>query len=69
MTIYLDIFSVYNPATDRGGSSSRDPTKNYIFDLVYGPDSTQLELYNESARPIVDAVLEGYNGGQSMTVY
>lgn len=42
--------------------ATREPTRTFTFDLVFGPESTQAEIYNETARPIVDAVLEGYNG-------
>lgn len=42
--------------------STREPTKTFTFDMVFGADTTQAEVYNETARPIVDAVLEGYNG-------
>ena len=34
----------------------------FTFDTVFGPDSTQMDVYNRVARPIVDNVLEGYNG-------
>uniref|UniRef100_A0A3Q2PC54 Kinesin-like protein n=1 Tax=Fundulus heteroclitus TaxID=8078 RepID=A0A3Q2PC54_FUNHE len=36
--------------------------KTFTFDTVFGPDSKQLDVYNLTARPIVDSVLEGYNG-------
>ena len=36
--------------------------KNFTFDYAFGPESKQLDIYNLVARPIVDAVLEGYNG-------
>lgn len=39
-----------------------EPPKVYTFDHVFGDDSKQLDIYNLIARPIVDAVLEGYNG-------
>lgn len=39
-----------------------EPPKQYSFDSVYAPDAKQLDIYNETARPIVDFVLEGYNG-------
>ncbi|XP_031626150.1 kinesin-like protein KIF3A [Contarinia nasturtii] len=39
-----------------------EPPKNYYFDSVYAEDSTQIDLYVDTARPIVDKVLEGYNG-------
>ena len=38
------------------------PSKCFNFDTVFGPESSQMEVYNRVARPIVDNVLEGYNG-------
>lgn len=46
-----------NPA-----ASEYDPPKTFTFDTVFGPESTQLDVYNLAARPIIDNVLEGYNG-------
>ncbi|XP_059621248.1 kinesin-like protein KIF3A isoform X1 [Phlebotomus argentipes] len=43
-------------------SNSGEPPKVYYFDNVYGEESTQIDLYVDTARPIVDKVLEGYNG-------
>ena len=42
--------------------SREAPAKTFTFDTVFGADSTQLDVYNRVARPIVDNVLEGYNG-------
>ena len=39
-----------------------DASKAFTFDYVFGPNSKQVDIYNLVARPIVDAVLEGYNG-------
>lgn len=36
--------------------------KTFTFDTVFGCDTKQVDLYNEVARPIVEFVLEGYNG-------
>lgn len=36
--------------------------KTFTFDTVFGTDSKQMDVYNEAARPIVENVLEGYNG-------
>lgn len=33
----------------------------FSFDYVYGPDSTQSHVYENTARPAVLSVLEGYN--------
>ena len=43
-------------------AKSNDPPKTFTFDTVFGPDSKQVDVYNLTARPIVDSVLEGYNG-------
>ena len=43
-------------------SEPTDPAKTFTFDTVFAPDSTQMDVYNRVARPIVENVLEGYNG-------
>lgn len=45
----------------------QEPPKTFTFDTVFGPDSKQLDVYNLTARPIVDSVLEGYNGKINVT--
>ncbi|KAG7500179.1 kinesin KIF3A isoform X2 [Solea senegalensis] len=42
--------------------SPKEPPKNFNFDMVFGPDSKQVDVYNLTARPIIESVLEGYNG-------
>lgn len=42
--------------------SPNEPPKTFTFDTVFGPESKQLDVYNLTARPIIDSVLEGYNG-------
>ncbi|XP_055643245.1 kinesin-like protein KIF3A [Toxorhynchites rutilus septentrionalis] len=49
--------TVYKP-----NANSSEPPKVYYFDNVFGEESTQIDLYVDTARPIVDKVLEGYNG-------
>ena len=40
-----------------------DGEKQYFtFDSVYDHDSRQDTLFDETARPIIDSVIEGYNG-------
>lgn len=51
--------SVRNP-----NGSPDEPPKTYTFDHVFGDDAKQLDIYNLISRPIVDAVLEGYNGNR-----
>uniref|UniRef100_A0A915HNH6 Kinesin-like protein n=1 Tax=Romanomermis culicivorax TaxID=13658 RepID=A0A915HNH6_ROMCU len=36
--------------------------KSFTYDHVFGMQSKQVDLYNTAVRPIVDNVLEGYNG-------
>ena len=36
--------------------------KLFTFDAVYGMESLQTAIYEETASPLVDSVLEGYNG-------
>lgn len=46
----------------RGRGSSNVAEKTFTFDIVFDIDAAQTEVYNETARPIVESVLEGYNG-------
>ncbi|XP_033212363.1 kinesin-like protein KIF3A [Belonocnema kinseyi] len=39
-----------------------EPPKVFSFDAVFDTNSTQVDIYNETARPIVEKVLQGYNG-------
>lgn len=48
---------VTNPAAQDG-----EPPKVFTFDSVFGHNSKQMDVYNLAARPIVENVLEGYNG-------
>lgn len=43
-------------------SRSGDQPKVFTFDRVFGPESKQTDVYNDTARSIVESVLEGYNG-------
>lgn len=44
------------------GARSGEPPKQFTYDRVFGPDTKQVDVYNDAARPIVNCVLEGYNG-------
>ena len=44
------------------GRNQTSEDKTFTFDTVFGQESKQVDIYNETARPIVDYVLEGYNG-------
>ncbi|XP_022094116.1 kinesin-like protein KIF17 isoform X2 [Acanthaster planci] len=41
---------------------SKDPPKSFTFDGAYYTDSTTETIYNDIGYPLVDGVLEGYNG-------
>lgn len=41
---------------------SESSSKTFTFDSVFDSNSTQRDVFNATARPIVDAVLNGYNG-------
>ncbi|EDV96319.1 kinesin-like protein KIF3A [Drosophila grimshawi] len=43
-------------------ATANEPPKTYYFDNVFDGVSNQMDLYVDTARPIVDKVLEGYNG-------
>ena len=42
--------------------TSSKSIKTFPFDYVYGMDSTQREVYDQVAFPIVDSIFQGYNG-------
>ena len=46
----------------RNPASFSDPPKVFTFDSVFGPSSSQRQIYDVCAFPIVQSVLEGYNG-------
>ena len=43
-------------------NESAEPPKTFTFDFTYGQDSSQETIYRDTAYPIVECVLEGYNG-------
>ena len=49
---------IRNPKT----LEATDPGKTFTFDAVYDWNSKQVELYEESFSPLVDSVLQGFNG-------
>ncbi|NXX76787.1 KIF3B protein, partial [Urocolius indicus] len=42
--------------------ASHELPKTFTFDAVYDWNSKQVELYDETFRPLVDSVLQGFNG-------
>ena len=43
-------------------SVSKTDTKTFQFDYVYPMETTQRQIYDEVAFPIVDSIFQGYNG-------
>lgn len=39
-----------------------EPMKVFTFDSVYGWDSIQSDIYDDAMRPLVESVLQGFNG-------
>ena len=51
--------------SDRGEvivSIPNQPIRNFFYDKVYGITSTQDQVFQETAMPIVESVCQGYNG-------
>lgn len=53
-----------NPTESSDPTTKGDPNspKTFTFDAVFSTTCTQADVYNEVARPIVENVLQGYNG-------
>ncbi|CAM9958619.1 unnamed protein product [Heterosigma akashiwo] len=49
--------TVRNPRADE-----REPPKTFTFDAAFSPDATQQKIYEVCAAPVVEAVLDGFNG-------
>ncbi|KAF5293840.1 hypothetical protein FQR65_LT10978 [Abscondita terminalis] len=52
------VIEVQNPHA----RSENEKTKMFTYDAVYDENSTQQSVYDETVRPLVASVLEGYNG-------
>lgn len=48
---------VRNPRAD-----AREPPKSFFFDAVFGDRSAQERVYEVCGAPLVESVLQGYNG-------
>ena len=42
--------------------SAKEPPKLFTYDSVFGIEATQRSIYDESGFPLIESVLEGYNG-------
>lgn len=56
------IVTLYPLKNSKSASSSSNTLKQFAFDAVYDCNSKQSDVYDEMVRPLVDSVLEGFNG-------
>ncbi|KAI4904498.1 hypothetical protein NFI96_025300 [Prochilodus magdalenae] len=56
--VKLGRVSLRNP----GRTTPDEPLKTFTFDAAYDGGSRQCDLYDETVRPLVDSVLQGFNG-------
>jgi len=52
------VVEVRNPSPDH----ENDASKTFSFDSVFSEHSTQRQIYDTCAAPVVSSVLDGYNG-------
>ncbi|SCU95388.1 LADA_0G15346g1_1 [Lachancea dasiensis] len=45
----------------RSANSRRSGEQKFVFDRVFNMDSSQMEVYEATARPLLDSVLDGFN--------
>ncbi|CAH1255107.1 kinesin-II 95 kDa subunit-like isoform X2 [Branchiostoma lanceolatum] len=57
MDVPRGVIQITNP-----NSRNTEPPKTFTFDAVYDWNSKQIELYDETFRPLVQCVLDGFNG-------
>ncbi|XP_072263384.1 kinesin-like protein KIF3C isoform X2 [Pyxicephalus adspersus] len=57
MDVKLGQVTIRNPRANPG-----ELPKTFTFDAVYDANSKQTDLYDETVRPLIDCVLQGFNG-------
>ncbi|KAM4041045.1 kinesin-like protein KIF3C isoform 1-T1 [Anomaloglossus baeobatrachus] len=57
MDVKLGQVTIRNPRVNPG-----ELPKTFTFDAVYDASSKQADLYDETVRPLIDSVLQGFNG-------
>ena len=72
LTKIFDCFQMILLLDGSSGKRSQGPPRNtlgknrsnerqYVFDMTFGADSTQQEVYEKTTQPLVKSVLEGIN--------
>ena len=51
-----------DPESGRVGLSTNETVHKFQFDNVFGEASTQQEVFCSSTQPIIDSVMDGFNG-------
>ena len=57
ITSNIGLIEIKNPKAE-----ATDPPKQFTFDAAYDQQSKQKDLYEETFAPLVNSVLEGFNG-------
>lgn len=53
--------NVFSGLRGHEGNRRKGKDLKFIFDRVFGEDSTQQEAFEHTTKPIIDGVLNGYN--------
>ncbi|CAF4329916.1 unnamed protein product [Adineta steineri] len=54
--------SIRRPVNENSQRNAGEDGHNFFFDAVYDWNSKQRDVYEQTARPLVDSVIEGFNG-------
>lgn len=60
--VVVEVNKENNQVSVMKGEGTDEDQKSFQFDYVYDSDSIQRNVYDEVAFPIIESVLEGYNG-------
>ncbi|XP_044730926.1 kinesin-like protein KIF3A [Chrysoperla carnea] len=58
----VNVDTLNRSLTVKKPGSNLEPPKTYTFDYAFDETATQMEIYSETTRNIVDSVIDGYNG-------
>ena len=59
---YQNCVEVDNDRGEVNVHLANTPKRTFWYDKAYGMDSTQEQVFQETAMPIVESVVQGYNG-------
>ena len=58
----IEVDKSVNQIIITGEQKGGEQERAFTYDSVYGPESTQREVYDEGAFGLVESVMAGYNG-------